>query len=825
MNVHSFYSTQASHCAAASSSDRRPAVERSYLTEALPEDRLEMAREQLETAAVSPKAAGQVARAALGAPDSDALARTAVYTAALAAVSAGVSGPLSVALATAGIEAMEKVADPTSRARAGRPFLEALRQQPFEEQAARKANNVVTITSPLASGAASAYLAGLRDIALEGAPSRPGVGFDLDGRDVSVAAENDFYRHANGGWIANHPIPGDMSRYGRFNELREASTQLQKEILEQAAADSDAAPGSDWKKLGDFYASAMNTEAIEAAGLSPIQGHLEAIRGVENRAQFSELLLGFHNQGLGGLFSFGSTVDYKDSTRVIAETYQGGLGLPSKEYYFNDDERSVAIREAYVGHVARMLELLGHPAEEAAARAQGVMALETRLAEASLSPVEMRDPEALYNLMSRADLAELTPNFSWDRYLDGRGLGEVETVNVATPRFFGALDEALSETPLEDLKAAMEWNLINRTAGALSSRFDEADFDFYGRVLEGLEERQPRETRMAKATSGTMGMALGREYVERAFPPEAKARAREMIENIREAIRDHINGLSWMGEDTRRQAIEKLDKVAVKVGYPDEWPGYEGLQVERGVHGNNVLAAMAFHEAEDIAKIGKPVDRGEWHMSPADVNAYYSPTANEIVFPAAILQPPFFNAEADDAVNYGGIGMVIGHEFTHGFDDKGSQFDGDGNLRNWWTDQDRVEFESRANVIRDQANAYEVEPGLNLNGDLVLGESLADLGGATLALSALQKSLEGKEITEKIDGYTPEQRFFLGMAQVWATNARPEYVRNQVRTDPHPIPEFRVNNTIKNHPAFAAAFDVESGEPMTLPERERAHLW
>lgn len=738
---------------------------------------------------------------------------------------ADLPGALSVAVAQMGVRALEQTHNQNEKAATGALLVDFLAGYQGDPESAQKADQLRQQVSPQSSGAGSAYLTVLRDVAMRDAQSVPGQGFDLNHRDLNTAPSQDFYQHVNGGWIEANPIPSDQPRWGRFNELRDASTRIQQEILEEYSGVADHPQGTTEQKLGDFYFSAMDTESIEAAGLSPIQPMLDSIAEIDGPGDLVSTLTQFHNQGLPSFFYFGAVTDAQDSNMHIAGAYQGGLGLPSKDYYLKDDAESAELRRDYQSHIATMLGLLGATPEEAQARAEGVMRLETRLAQVSLSPAESRDPQATYNIKNREELAQMSPNFDWSAYLDGRGLDSLDTLNVGMPTFFSGLSEVLGETSNEDLQAYLRWNLINSMAGSLPSRFDEADFNFYGRRLRGVESRQPRDKRMASATNGYLGMALGKAYVERAFPPEAKERAEEMIEHIRGAIADHVTSLDWMSADTKTRALEKLSKVGVKVGYPDEWPSYDGLEIERGVHGNNVLRGKAFAEAQDLAKIGQPVDRGEWHMTPATVNAYYSPSGNEIVFPAAILQPPFFDAEADDPINYGGIGVVIGHEFTHGFDDKGSQFDGDGNLKNWWKESDLEQFQARAGSIKEQANSYQVEPGLNLNGELVLGEALADLGGVMLSLTALQNSLQGDGFDQKVEGFTPEQRFFQGFGQIWATNARPEYIRQQVQTDPHPVAPFRVNQTLKNVPAFAAAYGVAPGEEMSLPEEERADLW
>ncbi len=757
-------------------------------------------------------------------PSASSLAKSGQATA-TNALGVSLSGPASVVLAQLGVRTLETVDNPRVRAQVANIYLDQIATLTSEPEAAAKAAAVTAHTSPQASGAGAAYLTTLRDIALSQSESVPGHGFDLSNLNPAVAPQQDYYQHINGGWLAKNPIPNDQVRWGRFNELREASTRIQKQILEEYAGRTDAPKGSVEQKLGDFYASAMDTASIEAAGLSPVQPLLDRISSMQNAADVQATLTELHRTGNGAAFGFGSVTDYHDSTMNIAGAYQGGLGLPGKNYYEDQGEKADQLRAAYLEHLGKVFELLGDDSATASSKAGRVMALETRLANASLTKAEMRDPANLYHIMNRDELQALTPNFNWNGYLSGLGLESLETVNMATPRFFEQLDRELSETPVEDWKAYLQVRLVDGAAGFLPARFDEESFNFFGKVLSGAQGRKPRDQRMADSTANHLSMSLGRAYVERTFPPESKARCEEMIENIRGALGEHIRSFDWMSPETKSQALDKLANVGVKVGYPDEWPDESDIPVERGVYGQNVMSIRAWAARKDLAEIGQPVDKAAWHMSPAMVNAYYSPQNNEIVFPAAILQPPFFDAQADDAINYGGIGMVIGHEFTHGFDDNGSKFDAEGDLRNWWTEADREEFMSRAGVIKAQADSYEVEPGLRLNGNLVLGEALADVGGVTLALTAYQNSLKGKPFGPKLDGFTPEQRFFMGFGQVWANNQRPEATRQQVQTDPHPVVEFRINQTLKNLPAFAAAYAVEPGQPMALPETERAQLW
>lgn len=659
---------------------------------------------------------------------------------------------------------------------------------------------------------------------LVGGPAPKGSGLDPGNLDPTIRPQADFYQYATGGWQATHPIPPEQARRGTFSELAERNRAVLKGILEELAARTDLPVGSEEQKIADFYASGMDQAAIDAAGARPLQPLFDRIASLDSLQDLQGTVAEFHRKGLPALFGFGATQDYKDNTRVIAESFQGGLGLPDRDYYLADDEKSVKLRESYEAHVARMFGLLGDDADTAKASAEKVMALETRLARASLTKEETRDPSGLYHLHDRKQLAELTPHFSWEQYFADRGRADLDTVNVATPAFFSALDGMLTEVPLDDWKTYLRWHAINSTASYLSKDLDDANFDFKGRTLTGVTEQQPRWKRISSAVDGALGEALGKKFVEKTFTPESKVRVREMIVNIKAALAEDLDILPWMSDATRRQAQAKLNTFVDKIGFPDEWKDYSDLRIDRGVYVDNVLRANEFAVTQDLAKIGRPVNRGEWGMSPATVNAYYNPLMNEIVFPAAILQPPFFNPDADDAVNYGAIGVVMGHEVTHGFDDSGSQFDEQGNLRNWWTPEDRANFDVRAQRIVDQADAYEVQPGLHLSGKLVVGEALADQGGVELAYAAFQRSLVGKPRT-LLDGWNPEQRFFLGFGQVWAQNTRPEYERLQVTTDPHPVSRFRVNNTLANFPPFYEAFDVKPGDPLYRAPEDRGLLW
>jgi predicted metalloendopeptidase len=623
---------------------------------------------------------------------------------------------------------------------------------------------------------------------------------------------DDFYQFAMGGWMKANTIPAEYSSWGSFTVLRDKNLAGMRAILE-SAANSKAAAGSNEQKIGDFYSSCMDTTAIDAAGSKPLATDLAAVDAIQDRKGLDSEIARLHRQVNNVAFVFGSTPDFKNSSQMIAIAHQGGLGMPDRDYYLRDDEHSKQLRDGYVKHVAKMFELAGDAPDKAAAEAHTVMAFETSLAKASRTRVELRDPEKNYNKMTLAELKNLTPDWSWESYMQSVGSPAAAEINIAQPDFFKELDHQLSATPLADWKIYLRWHVIHNGAPALSDAFVQENFDFYGKQLSGTKELQPRWKRCAQSANQSLGEALGEVYVQKYFPPEAKARAKEMVNNLIAALRSDIPTLSWMGPETKKQALAKLEAFNVKIGYPDKWRDYSKLTIDRGSYLANVRRSQEFEENRDLAKIGKPVDRSEWGMTPPTVNAYYNATFNEIVFPAGILQPPFYDPNADDAVNYGGMGAVIGHEISHGFDDRGSQFDGQGNLRNWWTPDDRKNFDERGQCIVDQFNSYEVEPGLHQNGKLVLGESIGDLGGLSIAYAAYEKSIEGTR-PKDIDGFTPEQRFFLGWAQVWGTNQRTEAARLQTNTDPHPLARFRGNGPISNLEVFAKAFGCKKGDPM-----------
>jgi putative endopeptidase len=641
--------------------------------------------------------------------------------------------------------------------------------------------------------------------------------------DTKISACVNLNQYANGGWMASHPIPPEYPSYGTFRELRDRSQEALHQILETAASRRNSPGGSDQQKIGDFYASCMDTTQVESEAAKPLQPEFDRIGQIHDLPSLRVEVSRLQGSGVNALFHFSAQQDRKDSTQMIASASQGGMGLPERDYYFEDDAKSKQIRDAYVKHIASMLTLLGDDSAKAAAESQTVMALETKLAQSSMSRIEMRDPDATYHKMPLAELETMTPNLSWEGYLSDLGYAQVDQVNIGQPKFFAALNDLLASAPLDEWKTYLRWQLISAAAPALSDNFVQEDFNFHGRILQGTKEILPRWKRCVDSTDRHLGFALGKEYVQKQFPPEAKARADKMVHYLIEALREDIQTLPWMGSETKKAALAKLDAFTPKIGYPDNWREYSAFSVDRGPYVENVLRGDLFEFHRTLNRIGKPVDRTEWGMTPPTVNAYYSSSMNEIVFPAGILQPPFFDPKADDAANYGGIGAVIGHEMTHGFDDQGRKFDAHGNRSDWWTPDDLKNFQERAACVEKQFDAYVAIDDIHEKGKLVLGESIADLGGLTIAYKAYQKSLEGKPRPSEIGGLTPEQRFFLSFAQIWAGNDRPEYIRLMVNTDPHPMHSFRAIAAPSNIPAFQQAFGCKAGDPMV--REERCTIW
>ena len=638
-------------------------------------------------------------------------------------------------------------------------------------------------------------------------------GFDTSRMDTSVEACTDFFEYANGSWLKNTQIPASESRWGTFNILADNNNSILKEVLESASK-TKAAPGTDSQLIGDFYSSCMDEAAIEKADAKPLKPYFKQIDKVKTVEELQDQIASMHNSGLPAVFSFGAGTDLKNSSMVIINAGQGGISLPNRDYYTNSDAKSIETRQKFMEYMTNMFKNLGDNPETAAANAKIVMDIQMRLAKASLGSVELRNPDNRYNKVSLAAAQEIAPNLSWTKYMNARGITPVADFNIGQPAFFKEVSAMMKDVSLENWKTYLRFMTVNSAAPSLSKKFSDENFEFFGKYLSGAKERQPRWKTCVQTTDGTVGEALGQEYVKRVFKPEAKARMNELIDNLMIAMKGRINGLEWMGAETREQAQRKLSTFKRKIGSPDVLRGYKGLTVSKKSYADNVMNSREFQIRRNLEDIGKPVDRTRWGMTPPTVNAYYSGVFNEIAFPAGILQPPFFNFEADDAINYGAIGGVIGHEISHGFDDSGSRFDADGNLKMWWTSDDRKQFEDRAACVVNQFNEYEVQPGLFIDGKLTLGENIGDFAGLTVAYEAFKKSLEGKPRPANIDGFTPEQRFFLGWAQVWAGKYTPEAERLQVKTNTHSLPRWRVNGPMSNMPQFAEAFGCKTGQKM-----------
>jgi len=649
-------------------------------------------------------------------------------------------------------------------------------------------------------------------------------GIDLTILDKTCKPCEDFYHYASGEWLAKNPVPAAYPSWGRFNELAERNRELLHQILEAAAANTKASAGSNEQKIGDFYASCMDEKQINAAGAKPLDAEMARINGIQGTGDLQAEIARLQGMGAGALFEFSSTQDDKNSSQVIGGADQGGLGLPDRDYYTKTDDKSKEIRQQYEEHITKMLALAGDDGANASSEAKAIVGLETKLADASLTRVERRDPEKTYHKMNRSDLRTLTPNWSWEDYFQEIGYTNIDSVDVSAPKFFETVSQALKDTPLDTWKTYLRWHLVNSTAPYLSDPFVDENFNFNGRVLQGTKELLPRWKRCVSATDRQLGEALGQIYAQRYFPPEAKARALEMVNNLIDALHDDLQTLPWMGPATKKQAFAKLTAFARKIGYPDKWRDYSAFAVDRGPYVLNQMHGSNFEFKRDLNKIGKPVDRTEWDMSPPTVNAYYNPEMNEIVFPAGILQPPFFDMNADDASNYGAMGAVIGHEMTHGFDDEGRKFDAQGNLRDWWTPEDEKNFNERAACVEKQFDNYVVQDDIHENGKLVLGESIADLGGLNLAYRALQKAEKGKK-PALVGGLSADQRFYLSYAQIWASNDRPEFERLMVNTNPHPLARFRAIAAPSNMPEFAHAFDCKEGDAMARPTAIRCQIW
>jgi putative endopeptidase len=652
-----------------------------------------------------------------------------------------------------------------------------------------------------------------------------GVGINLSNLDTTVHPDHDFFHHATGGWTKANPIPEDQVRWGSFNELAENNKKHLHEIAEAASRLSGTAKGSPEQLVGDFWHSAMDTAGIEAAGAGPIKADMEAIDKLSNMDEVMNFVSKMQMWGANPMFGFYAGQDPKNSEVIVPQLYQGGISLPDRDYYLKDDQRSAEIRDEFHKHIIKMFELYGLDAASAKKYAETVFKIEKSLAGASMARVDLRDPYKTYNKFTLQELETHTPQISWPKMLERMEVtGKFDYLVVGQPDFLKELNAQIQNTSLSDWKIYLKWHLLNLAANVLSNDFVMQDFKFNNQFLNGQKQIQPRWKRMVSFTDGYIGDALGQLYVAKYFPPEAKKKADELVANLMAVYKDRIQTLDWMSDVTKAKATEKLNAIKTKIGYTDKFKDYAGLEITRDNFFANLMNATKWNYQDMVNQIGKPVDRTKWEMTPPTVNAYYHPLLNEIVFPAGILQPPFFDANADDAVNYGGIGAVIGHEITHGFDDQGRNYDANGNLNNWWLPEDSAKFVERAKTIIDQFDSYTVLDTLQVNGRLTLGENIADLGGVSIAYEAFKRTPQGKG-NKKIDGLTPEQRFFLGFATIWAGDIRPEAAAQRIITDPHSPARYRVNGPLSNLEEFYNAFDVNEGDGMYRPDSIRARIW
>lgn len=671
----------------------------------------------------------------------------------------------------------------------------------------------------------AAALASLEASAQHSAPAPAKAPFiNKADMDVSVKPGNDFYTYASGTWIKNNPVPAKETRWGSFNKLRDFNINAVKTLVTTAAASKTAAPGSLEKRVGDFYAAGMDSIAIEKAGAKPIKADLEKVSGVKTTGDVLKQAAYMRTEGIGSpMFGFYVAQDRKNVENMIPQLSQGGTTLPDRDYYLKDDSRSKSIREAYKKYIITLFTLSGESAEASEKKAETVISIEKSLAEAQMSRVEMRDPQKTYNKFAVADLSKTTPAIDWKSLMAEMKVTGQDTILVNSPAFFTKLNSLLSSTPVGDWKTYLQWNVLKSSAPYLSSPFVNANFDF-SQTLSGQKVQTPRWQRMSSLTDGTLGELLGQLYVKNYFKPEAKERMQELVSNLIKAYEIRIKNLDWMTPATKQKALDKLHTFRPKIGYPDKWKTYEGLDVSRASFFQNLRNASVWNYNEMVNQLGKPVDRNRWGMTPPTVNAYYNPVMNEIVFPAGILQFPFFDPKADDAVNYGGIGAVIGHEISHGFDDSGSQYDKDGTLRNWWTDEDRSKFKEKTLALKKQFDDYTVLDTLHVNGQLTMGENIGDLGGLNAAYEAFKMTKQGQS-NEKIDGFTPDQRFFLSWAQVWRGNILNETAAQLILTDPHSPGPYRTIGAPVNMDAWYEAFNIQPGDKLYKKPEDRIRIW
>lgn len=649
--------------------------------------------------------------------------------------------------------------------------------------------------------------------------------FDTSNMDLTVKPGDDFNAYANGGWIKNAKMPDDKARYGAFDILREENDLLVKQIFEKAYQKTDAPKGSSWQKVGVFFASGMDTINIEKQGYEPIKGELKRIADIKSTEDLQKEIIALHQQYVTPLFIPYAGQDQKNTEVIVVNLYGGGLGLPDRDYYLNEDPRSAEIRKDYVEHLKAMFTLLEYTPEQAAQVADQIMKFETRLAKVTFTRLEQRNPYLTYNKVTMEEMQKLAPNFDWKNYFAGIGIEVPADFVIDNPKFYTEISKMQKEVSLDEWKNYLTWNVVNQYSSYLSSAFENQNFEFYSRKLSGKEVNIPRWQRVSNTANFAIGEIVGQIFVEENFPPAAKEKMIALIGNLKLAFKDRITNLTWMGDSTKAKALEKLETMVVKVGYPDKWKDYSNLDITRDNYAENIKRASEFSFRENMNKIGKPVDRTEWGMTPQTVNAYYNPLMNEIAFPAGILQPPFFNLNADDAVNYGAIGVVIGHEMTHGFDDQGRNFDKNGTLTDWWTKEDSEKFNQLTQPLVEQYNNFVAIDSLHLDGNLTLGENIADYGGLTISYLAFQKSLNGKEAPKNIDGYTANQRFFLSYANVWRQIIRDKELMRRVKEDVHSPGKFRVNGALFNIPEFYEAFEINTNEPLYIAPEKRAKIW
>ncbi|MFZ0429350.1 MAG: M13-type metalloendopeptidase [Acidobacteriota bacterium] len=647
-------------------------------------------------------------------------------------------------------------------------------------------------------------------------------GIDFDGFDKSIRPQDDFNGYVNGGWIAKTEIPADKPYYGSFTRLRDLSDERTRTIIEELGREPNLPEGSEERKIGDLYASLMDEGLVDQLGSKPLREALHKVDGIATKKELAGRLAELEKVGVYGPFALFVSIDSGDSTRYAVYLTQAGLGLPNRDYYLKEGEKFDKIRAEYPKYIARLLQLSGF--DRADERAQKIYELEHQIAEAQWAPEDNRDVSKTNNRIAVSQLSSVSDRIDWMEFLTSAGAARQDSIFVRQPSYLEKLGTILSETDLETWKDYLRFHIADEASPWLSKDFVAANFDFNGRLINGLQEQRPRWQRAVQIVNGALGEAVGKVYVKRFFPPEAKARMVELVENLLKAYKVSIQNLDWMSPETKAKAEEKRAKFTYKIGYPDEWRDYSGLEIRRDDPIGNLERATQFEYQRDIRKLGEPVDRKEWFMTPQTVNAYHNPRLNEIVFPAAILQPPFFNLEADDAVNYGAIGAVIGHEMGHAFDDQGRKTDGNGNLRDWWTDADATAFQAKAERLVDQYSQFSPVEGLNVNGQLTLGENIGDLTGVTIAYQAYHMSLDGKP-APVIDGFTGDQRFFIGFAQIWRSKGRDEFLRRQVLTDPHSPAQFRAIGPLRNFPPFYAAFHLQEGDGMYLAPDKRVKIW